>query len=345
MRVIDPSYEILDRRQLTTAQKIEYAGRTAYKSENKITEDSSFEFLQKMINNEHFPVLEFSNVHVFLEFGMPQDKVDELIVNFVGNADLLKYFALSAHYGDTKSPMILSGTVRAFMEMVYKTVHRADNDPVFKSIVNTLNKHTDIFPLSVCNHKGDLITYDIEENITSELVSSDFIREAITNERHLEKHLMCAVKFICNRAVTHELVRHRPVTIIQESQRYCRYSLAKFGNEVTFIKPSAFFPCPGDFPNEPHFDDKYTEYYLWEKACITAEEIYFLLLNKGNSPQAARTVLPNSCKTEIIIYATIEEWRHIFKMRVPATAEPSMRQLTVPLEGEFFNEDNKLKWE
>ena len=133
--------------------------------------------------------------------------------------------------------------------------------------------------------------------------------------------------------------------VVHNSQRNSRYSAAKFGKEVTFIEPSAFFACPGDFPDHPAMDSQYTDYYLWEKACATAEEIYMMLIERGASAQAARTVLPNSCKTEIIIYTTIEEWRHIFAMRVPPPAEPSMRQLTVPLEKEFFSKENMAKWE
>jgi len=148
----------------------------------------------------------------------------------------------------------------------------------------------------------------------------------------IHDHLMVAVKFICNRAVSHELVRHRPVTIIQESQRYCRYSNDKFGNEVTFIRPDVFFGPT-------------VSYDIWEDSCERAEKDYLRLLGIGNSPQAARTVLPNSCKTEVIMFCTINEWCHIGRLRTSPEAEPSMRQLTIPLFEEFFSEENQLKWE
>lgn len=349
MRVIKPSYEILDRRELHAAQKIEYAGRTAYKSEDKITDNSSFEFLQKITDLKHFPVLEFSNVHVLVEFHTTVDIFNEKLIEFVSDGGMLKYMAMSSYESnadDVPHLLLISGTVRAWLELIAKNILQTANGSIMHSIVDALNTNNPFFPLNFTDDTGALFSVHPDENIKAALVSTAFVKDQLQSAGlRVEKHLMCAVKFVCNRAVTHELVRHRPVTIIQESQRYCRYSAAKFGKEVTFIEPSAFFPCPGDFPDHPAMDSQYTDYYLWEKACSTAEEIYMMLIERGASPQAARTVLPNSCKTEIIIYTTIEEWRHIFAMRVPPTAEPSMRQLMVPLEGEFFSEENQLKWE
>ena len=135
------------------------------------------------------------------------------------------------------------------------------------------------------------------------------------------KHRHIAVKIITNRAVTHEIVRHRPVAYLQESQRYCRYDKEQFGNEVTFIKPLFYL-------------DDTPEYKLWEKAMLETEKIYLELL-KTSSPQAARTVLPNSCKTEIIVFANLLQWRHIFRLRTPPAAEPSMREIMIPLQLEF----------
>ena len=135
------------------------------------------------------------------------------------------------------------------------------------------------------------------------------------------KHRFLAVKFVVNRAVTHELVRHRPCTFLQESQRYCRYSADKFGNEVTFIKPV-------------FFAEQSEEFGVWKQAMAAMEAQYFRLL-ETSSPQAARTVLPNSCKTEIIVYANLLEWRHILALRTSPAAEPSMREVMIPLAQEL----------
>jgi thymidylate synthase (FAD) len=137
----------------------------------------------------------------------------------------------------------------------------------------------------------------------------------------LAKHRHIAVLFIVNRAITHEIVRHRPVSYLQESQRYCRYSQDKFGNEVSFIKPM-------------FFKEGSEEYTLWEQAMLETEKIYLKLL-ETSSPQAARTVLPNSCKTELITFANLLEWLHIFKLRTSKGAEPSMREVMIPLLKKF----------
>lgn len=168
------------------------------------------------------------------------------------------------------------------------------------------------------------------DHFKCEIVTPEFVMDNVHPER-IEDHLMCAVHFIVNRAVTHELVRHRPCSFIQESQRYCRYDQEKFGKEVTFIKPI-------------FWEEGTLEYSMWKYAMEETERLYLNLL-ETSSPQAARTVLPNSCKTEIMMYCTIAEWKHIFQLRDSPAAEPSMQQVMKPLHAEFFEPCNVLKWE
>ena len=137
----------------------------------------------------------------------------------------------------------------------------------------------------------------------------------------LAKHRFVAVTFTVNRAVTHEMVRHRPCGFLQESQRYCRYSENKFGSQLTFIKPL-------------FYKEDSEEYGLWEEAMVESERIYLKLL-ETSTPQAARTVLPNSCKTELIVYANLLQWVHMFKLRTSKGADPSMREVMIPLLAEF----------
>ncbi|MCK4426186.1 MAG: FAD-dependent thymidylate synthase, partial [Deltaproteobacteria bacterium] len=113
----------------------------------------------------------------------------------------------------------------------------------------------------------------------------------------------------------------RVASYLQESQRYCRYGEARFGGEVVFIQP-CFFKEGSD------------EYRLWLDAMSQAEGIYLKLL-KTSSPQAARTALPNSCKTEIMVHATLEEWMHIMRLRTSKAADPSMREIMLALFPEF----------
>lgn len=137
------------------------------------------------------------------------------------------------------------------------------------------------------------------------------------------EHYSFSVKFICDRGVSHEIVRHRLAAFAQESTRYCNYSKAKFGNEITVIAPVFF-----DSDYAQMWDD-------WKANCESAENAYFKLLNEGAAPQEARSVLPNSLKTEIVMTANLREWRHFFKLRTADAAHPQMREITRPLLAEL----------
>lgn len=132
------------------------------------------------------------------------------------------------------------------------------------------------------------------------------------------EHCSFTVKFICDRGVSHEIVRHRVASYCQESTRYCNYSRGDFDNQITVI--------------EPCYLNKGTYAYgEWEAACKRAEEAYFNLLNWGLSPQEARAVLPNSLKTEVVMTANIREWRHFLKLRTSKAAHPQMREVATQL--------------
>jgi len=128
------------------------------------------------------------------------------------------------------------------------------------------------------------------------------------------------VRFVTTRSVTHELVRHRLCSFIQESQRYVDYSKDKFGKEITFVKPIQFV------------NENSEEYAIWFYGCKEAEERYFDMLKIGVSAQNARSILPNSAKTEIVVKTNWREWALIFKQRaISRAAHPDMRALMIPL--------------
>ena len=132
------------------------------------------------------------------------------------------------------------------------------------------------------------------------------------------EHCSFTVKFICDRGVSHEIVRHRVASYCQESTRYCNYSKEGFGSEITVIKPCFLHPYTDGFN-------------LWEEDCLFAEQTYFNLLECGCSPQEARSVLPNSLKTEVVMTANIREWRHFLKLRCSPAAHPQMREVALIL--------------
>ena len=132
------------------------------------------------------------------------------------------------------------------------------------------------------------------------------------------EHEKITVKIVCDRGVSHEIVRHRIASYSQESTRYCNYGADKFGKELTFIKP--YF-----------WNEDASEYKIWENTMRYIEKSYIQLIEAGASPQEARSVLPNSLKTEIIVTMNLREWRHFFKLRADKAAHPQMRQIALPL--------------
>lgn len=160
--------------------------------------------------------------------------------------------------------------------------------------------------------------YKSEKKITDESCRT-FVQSIIKrgHEAVLE-HFNITVKFICDRGVSHEIVRHRLASYCQESTRYCNYSKDDFSGEITVVEP--FYLEPDTLA-----------YNAWKKACEAAEAAYFRLLEWGCTPQEARAVLPNSLKTEVVMTANLREWRHFFKLRCATAAHPQMREVATPL--------------
>lgn len=151
-----------------------------------------------------------------------------------------------------------------------------------------------------------------------------FVRKLAQVRKHesVVEHASASIRFVCDRGVSHELVRHRLAAFSQESTRYCNYSNEKFGKELTFIRP-CFWPTDSQ------------AYYRWELACQQAEDHYLTLLKWGVSPQEARSVLPNSLKTELVMTCNLREWRHVLNLRCAKNAHPQMRQLMLPVLADF----------
>ena len=298
MHVIPPSFVILDEldRQ-SLAVRIEACGRVCYKSEDKISESSAEPFVRNIIKRKHNSVMEMGVLTLKVAFDS-ESLVQQLFET------MPKFLFIDRL---EKKVLLISGSVRAFRELYqgHPTVK------MVKAITTYLARRHPLFFFDMVPKSGWIEPEGIEVEKVP-LAEVDALPANL-----LVKHRHIAVKFIVNRAVTHEIVRHRPCSYLQESQRYCRYSEDKYGSEVTFIKPM-------------FFEEGSEEYNLWEKAMRDTEKIYLKLLETA-SPQAARTVLPNSCKTELITYCNLLEWLHIFRLRTSKAAEPSMREIMDPL--------------
>ena len=158
----------------------------------------------------------------------------------------------------------------------------------------------------VCYKSEDRITEDSAEKFVRNILKS--------GHESVIEHEKISVRIICDRGVTHEIVRHRIASYSQESTRYCNYSNEKFGKEHTLIQPL-------------FWSEDSEEYKVWLDSMQVIEDNYNKLMELGAEPQQARSILPNSLKTEIVVTMNLREWRHFFKLRTAKRAHPQMREV------------------
>ena len=305
MNIIEQFAYIVDPVEGDILRQIESCGRVCYKSEDKITPESAAGFVKRAIESGHNTVLEMAVLHLVVEFdGMEGftdfvmgSKTPFLQTSRITTNPLIRYGV----------PVLLSGNVRAFREMDGES-----SDEAYEILEFLSKQHPALFK-------------DVFEKVEVPLFSCpeiNGVRFATPEElmgKH--KHTYVCVRFVTSRDVTHQLVRYRRASPLQESQRYCNYRANRFGNSVTFIRP-----C--------WYAEGSEEYKLWAQQCSDAEKMYFRLAELGSS-EKARTVLPNSTKSELLIYADLEEWQHIFNQRVSPHAYAPTRELLAPLYEDF----------
>lgn len=295
MKLIKARYEIMPQESGMDGmlKQIERAGRTCYKSEDRITENSAKEFVERMIKSGHGAMLEHGTIYLTI----PANKaVDPVGYNWVVNS-----------FGDNP----------------YSAVRFHNN-----SYYITTN-----YRVIIENHWLDCI---------------DWKYQCEPTEYH-EKRI--SVRFICDRGVSHEFVRHRVFSFAQESTRFCNYSENKFNNELTFIMPCWInTDITGRYRQDPEVflkakSDTYVDRgHASEINILTAfaqsEKMYFKLLSDGWAPQQARAVLPNAIKTELVMTGFVSDWKHFFSLRDSEKAHPQAFELAHPLHEEFI----KNKW-
>ena len=284
MKLIKPSFTILHQAPGLEGvyKQIELAGRTCYKSEDKITPDSAKAFVERMINSGHGAMLEHGTIYL----GMPIETIIPIEANGWGKYESNKY---------SKGGVVCSINGE-------------------KRVAITTN-------LRVLVENGWL----------------DDLQYICEPTKYHEKRI--TVRFICDRGVSHEFVRHRVFSFAQESTRYCNYSKDKFGNELTFIQP-----C---YLNEAELA-QYGPYHLVSRnkspesificSLNNAEKDYLTLIESGWKAQEARAVLPNALKTELVMTGFATDWPHFFELRCASNAHPQARELAIPLYDEFLNQ-------
>lgn len=287
MKLIKSSFEIIEQESGLKGiyRQIEKAGRTCYKSENLITEDSAEKFVNMIKDRQHTAMLEHGTVYL-------KDTYD---ISAIGSWRK----SIGYKYSQNK----------------YSVVN-TDNNADFRGVYITTNYR---------------VLY--ENNWLEDL---QYLCEP--TEYH-EKRL--SVRFICDRGILAEFTRHRTFSFAAESTRYCNYSKSKFNNEITFIIPCWTNIPEGDYGSRVHpkivqrgWHDGIAQIFI--NNCRYSEESYFQLLNEGWIPQQARSVLPNSLKTELVMTGTVEQWKGFFKLRCDSAAHPQARELAIPLKEEFI---------
>lgn len=268
MKLIESSVQIIEEKD--PYKMIELAGRTCYKSEDKITEDSAKEFVDRMIKLGHGAMLEHGTIY-------------------------LKIQEINGHI----PPAMLYWRDKANRK--YSKVTTVTEHDSYPNTYNVLYITTNLRVL-IENNRMDDLQYQCEP--------TEYHEKRIT------------AKFICDRGVSHEFVRHRVFSFAQESTRYCNYSKDKFGNELTFIKPSWSY-----FKNTSYKDVGYFDGDVFESSLKKAESYYFKLIEKGWKPQQARQVLPNATKTELVMTGFESDWEGFFKLRCSGAAHPDAKKL------------------
>ena len=315
MKFIEPSVEIINQEAGIKGlyKMMELAGRTAYKSEDKITDDSATKFVNMLISRGHGAALEHGTLYLFFQTDESQDGSD---------------------YGDpfdVKSDFIFSkySTVRGSLEgdKLYVTTNYRELLRIFEGMEDSIPRFLD------CH----MMDYNpaFERRVT--------------------------VKFTCDRGVSHEFVRHRVFSFLQESTRYCNYSKDKFGGEITYIIPRWIHDIQERIAGTVDpltYDDrsgfrKYQGKALMDMLCVhdrtvaeyvdtlsKIEDCYIncTTLDDGTKlvPQQARQILPNCLKTELIMTGTISQWEGFFKLRCAKDAHPDARYLADSLKQQFI---------
>lgn len=302
MKLIESSVQIIEEKD--PYKMIELAGRTCYKSEDKITENSAKEFVDRMIKLGHGAMLEHGTIYL----NVPEQTYTE---------------TLEDEFGKFNNPN--NGLVDRYRKNKYSKVNSVAADEELRK------KYPKVRPFKLTHHYITTNLRVIVENGWEE----DLEWQCEPTEHH-EKRI--TAKFICDRGVSHEFVRHRVFSFAQESQRYCNYNKDKFNNELTFIKPTWLDIPTGDYTYwdgdwcdidnmkiQLPSDNGVADNFLW---CLNnAGMQYRLLINKGLKPQEARGVLPNATKTELVMTGFESDWEHFFELRCSGAAHPDARKL------------------
>lgn len=309
MKVINAGYEIIKPDGIL--EHLEAIGRVCYKSEERIQPGSAEGFIKGIVNRGHEAMIEH---YVFV-----------LQVSYPTYQSVLymdpKYINMTATMVEDNCGhgmrYLISGSARAFKDLYNILIDSSKH--VIGSLIKTIMKYNNCSILF-----GTEFDYNGNPMGDVTILDEQFIKSLTHKERLV--HEFMTVRFICDRGVSHELVRHRPVSFAQESTRYVNYS----GSGVSFVDIKLGMDLCRKMDTIPGPAKQYI-YNEWFNAVDYIDEAYCRLIEYGAPPEIARSILPNSTKTEIIMTANIKEWLHIFGLRTEKYAHPQMREIMIPL--------------
>ena len=313
MKIVKPSVEFM-KHDCELYEFIEKVGRVCYKSEDKIGEGTAEKFVNGLAKNNHWAILEHEYLYFYVaDYNDMINFISRFIVPDGNSYSITKYLNISDFY--------ISGSVRAWKEF-FDNVHKISQVyeigyDIYAWMHDEVNKlYPILFPLY-----NDW-TYKWEEDyLIKTLNRVEFVNHVIEHYTHPEtvfhKCLPYTLKLTVDRGIMAEITRHRDASFAVTSTRFCNYSHGKFGREITVIEPS-FFPKDS------------VEYKVWKIHCEDCERSYMTLTDNGAKPEEARSILPNSLMTEVIITANEKEWQHILDLRwhgVTGRPHPQMEEI------------------
>ena len=350
MKIVQPSSCIIPIKD-NPQKHIEEIARTCYKSEDLITEDSHKKFISNIVNRKHWAMLE----HYIFIYNIDQSTYEK-IKEYAGILNIsLRYMIMTECAMDTcatpNKRCIISFSARTLLDM-YEAIEESidkygdssqysDSAEYYKIlasaslilkniIVYLISKTIDDYDcpelFSVLNLVDIHQIADHVSDISLSKISITDLENKYTTYEFMQ-HGWKSVRFVCDRGVSHEIVRHRDGGHAQESTRYCTYNKDKFDKQISVIDPSIIIPKDSEM------------YSIWMANCEQCERSYFAILNEGANAQTARSVLPKSLKTEICCTFRNYEWCHFFFLRCDPAAHPQMRQVAIPLYRSFIHEN------
>lgn len=305
MKIVEPFVKLVNMEE--PYKKIEYAGKICYKSQENITDDSYIRFVNNIISRGHYSVLEHEYFTVELPWLLFENVKDEFYKN--------GFFEVS--YSNFTNNIYITGNIRAWKEFFedYRSRITLNISGTMLEVYDLLGiNYGIIFPK--VNENRFVVDYinkvDFNKYSEEQIVDSYFPFE------EAKKHISYTFHIRCDRATSHQIVRHRMSSFSQESQRYCNYSIDKFDNNIKFIIPVDALALDDEMEG---IEELKNSFELSEKA-------YFSLIEKGVKPETARCVLPNATATEIVMTSNLKQWDRFIALRSDKHAQIDIREIS-----------------